>query len=148
MSLTYGTSTILFALKILPFQHGLLLWSPSHKSCYGHSADSSTLFKVGKKDTETVSVPLMGTLNTACLTYFSDNLLSTWRYYSPWQLFLLFCKYFFNLDLLCCWVICIFICNLITHWQSFWKEEKYLGKTTYFCTVSPPHRTVQTQFST
>ena len=25
MSLIYGTSTILFALKILPFQHGLLL---------------------------------------------------------------------------------------------------------------------------
>ena len=40
MSLTYGTSTILFALKILPFQHGLLLWSPSHKSRYGHSADN------------------------------------------------------------------------------------------------------------
>ena len=30
----------LFALKILLFQHGLLLWSPSHKSCYGHPADS------------------------------------------------------------------------------------------------------------
>ena len=38
MSLTYGTSTILFALKILPFQHGLLLWSPCHKSRYGHSS--------------------------------------------------------------------------------------------------------------
>ena len=34
----------------------------------------------------------------------------------------------FNLDLLCCCVICIFVCNLVTltHWQSFWKEEKYL----------------------
>ena len=40
MSLTYGTSAILFALKILPFHHGLLLWSPSHKSHYGHSADN------------------------------------------------------------------------------------------------------------
>ena len=41
MPLTYGTSTILFALKILPFQHGIILWSPSHKSCYGHSADNA-----------------------------------------------------------------------------------------------------------
>ena len=40
MSLTYGSNTILFALKIVPFQHGLLLWSPSHKSRYGHSADN------------------------------------------------------------------------------------------------------------
>ena len=40
MSLTYGTSTVLFALKILPFQHGLLLWSPSHQSHHGHSADN------------------------------------------------------------------------------------------------------------
>ena len=40
MFLTYGTSTILFALKILPFQHGLLLRSPSHISRYGHSADN------------------------------------------------------------------------------------------------------------
>ena len=40
MSLTYGASAILFTLKILPFQHGLLLWSPSHKSRYGHSADN------------------------------------------------------------------------------------------------------------
>ena len=40
MSLTYGISTILFALKILPFQHGLLLSSPTQKSCYGHSADN------------------------------------------------------------------------------------------------------------
>ena len=40
MSLTYGTSTILFVLKLLPFQHCLLLWSPSHKSRYSHSADN------------------------------------------------------------------------------------------------------------
>ena len=40
MSLTYGTSTVLFALKILPFQHGLLSWSSSHKTSYGHSADN------------------------------------------------------------------------------------------------------------
>ena len=32
MSLNYGTSIILFSLKIFPLQHGLLLWSPSHKS--------------------------------------------------------------------------------------------------------------------
>ena len=37
-----------------------------------------------------------------------------------------FYSVFFNLDLLCCWVICIFVCNFIIHWQSFWKEEKYL----------------------
>ena len=40
MSLTYGTSTIIFALKILPFQHGLLLLSPSHKSRYDHSTEN------------------------------------------------------------------------------------------------------------
>ena len=40
MSLTYGAGTILFALKILPFEHGLLLWSPSHKPRYGHFADN------------------------------------------------------------------------------------------------------------
>ena len=40
MSLTYATSTVLFALKILPFQYGLLLWSPGHKSRSGHSADN------------------------------------------------------------------------------------------------------------
>ena len=38
MSLIYGTSTILFILKIFPFQHSLLLWSSSHKSRYGNSA--------------------------------------------------------------------------------------------------------------
>ena len=31
---------ILLALKVLPFQHDLLLWSPIHKSGYGHSADN------------------------------------------------------------------------------------------------------------
>ena len=40
MSFTYGTSTVLFDLKILPFQHGLLLWSSSHETSYGHSADN------------------------------------------------------------------------------------------------------------
>ena len=40
MSSTDGNSTILFALKILLLQHGQLLWSPSHKSHYGHSADN------------------------------------------------------------------------------------------------------------
>ena len=41
MSLTYGTSTILFAFQtILPFYDGLLLWSPSHKSRGGHSAEN------------------------------------------------------------------------------------------------------------
>ena len=40
MPLTYGTSTILFALKILLFQHGLLLWSANQKSRYGHSEDN------------------------------------------------------------------------------------------------------------
>ena len=32
-------------------------------------------FKVDNKDTETVSVSLMGTLNSVCLSYSSDNLL-------------------------------------------------------------------------
>ena len=41
MTLTYGTSAILFALKILPFQHVLLLWSPSLKLRYGHSSDNA-----------------------------------------------------------------------------------------------------------
>ena len=36
----YGTSSVLFALNIFPFQHGLLLWFLSHKSCYGHSPDN------------------------------------------------------------------------------------------------------------
>ena len=44
MSLIYGTSTILFALNIFPFHHGLLLWSPSHKSSYGHSPDNVSGF--------------------------------------------------------------------------------------------------------
>ena len=34
-----------------------------------------TSFKVGNKDNEAVSVSLMETLNTVCLTYSSDNLL-------------------------------------------------------------------------
>ena len=34
-----------------------------------------TLFKVGNKDTDTVSLSLMGTLNTTCLIYSSDDLL-------------------------------------------------------------------------
>ena len=38
MSLIYGTSTI--ALKIFPFQPGLLLRSPSHRFHYGHSPDN------------------------------------------------------------------------------------------------------------
>ena len=36
---------------------------------------AKTLFKVGIKDTEAVSVSLMGTLNTVCLTHSSDDLL-------------------------------------------------------------------------
>ena len=40
MSLTYVTSTILFALTILPFQCGLLFSSSSNKSRYGDSADN------------------------------------------------------------------------------------------------------------
>ena len=41
---------------------------------------AKTLFKIGNKDTETLSV-LMGTLNTVCLTYSSDDLLLKWHYY-------------------------------------------------------------------
>ena len=40
-----------------------------------------TFFKVGTKDTETVPVSLMGTLNTLCLTYSFDGLLFKWHYY-------------------------------------------------------------------
>ena len=40
MSLNYGTSAIIFVLKTFPFPRGLLSWSPSHKSCYGHFADN------------------------------------------------------------------------------------------------------------
>ena len=39
MSLIYSTSTIL-CLNFFPFQHGLLLWSPSHISCNGLSPDN------------------------------------------------------------------------------------------------------------
>ena len=39
------------------------------------------LLKVGNKDTETVLVSLMGTLNTVCLTYSSDNFLLKWHYF-------------------------------------------------------------------
>ena len=48
---------------------------------------------------------------TVYLTYSSDNLLSRWYYYIlPLTIIL-----WVNSDLLCCWVICIFVCNLITH---------------------------------
>ena len=62
-----------------------------------------TMSKVDNKDTETILVALMGPLNTACLTYSSDDLLLRWHYYilpltilsliikKEW---LLFCKYF------------------------------------------------------
>ena len=40
-----------------------------------------TLFKVGIKDTEVLSVSLMGTLNTVCLTSSSDDLLFKWHCY-------------------------------------------------------------------
>ena len=42
---------------------------------------AKTLFKVDIKDTETVSVFLMRTLNTACLIHSSDNLLLRWYCY-------------------------------------------------------------------
>ena len=40
-----------------------------------------TLFKVGIKDTEILSVSLMGLLNTVCLTSSSDDLFFKWHYY-------------------------------------------------------------------
>ena len=40
-----------------------------------------TLLKVGIKDTEFLSVSLMGTLNTVCLTSSSDDLFFKWHYY-------------------------------------------------------------------
>ena len=42
------------------------------------------MFKVGNKDTETVSMSLMGPLNTVCLTYSSDHLLLKRYYYVIW----------------------------------------------------------------
>ena len=62
-----------------------------------------TLSKVDNKDTETILVVLMGPLNTACLTYSSDDFLLRWRcYILPLTIlsliiikeWLLFCKYF------------------------------------------------------
>ena len=66
--------------------------------------------------------------------YFEHCLLNLFFWRSSFEVTLLyfaldnyfFYSVFFNLDLLCCWVICIFVCNFIIHWQSFWKEEKYL----------------------
>ena len=40
-----------------------------------------TLFKVGIKDTEILSVSLMGLLNTVCLTSSSDDLFFKWHCY-------------------------------------------------------------------
>ena len=40
MSLIYGTSVVIFALKIFLLQHSLLLLSLSDKFCYDHSGDN------------------------------------------------------------------------------------------------------------
>ena len=74
-----------------------------------------TLFKVGIKGTEAVSVSMMGTLNTVCLIYSSDDLLLKWHCYILPLTIISFILYFFNLDLLRCWVICIFVYNFIIH---------------------------------
>ena len=86
---------------------------------------TKTLFKVGIKDTQPALVSLMGTLHTACLTYSADDLLLKWHcYILPLTIISFILQVFFNLDLLCCWVLCILVCNFIIYWQSFWKEKK------------------------
>ena len=75
--------------------------------------------------TETVSVSLMGNFNSVCLTYSSDDFLFKWHYYIMPLTIISFVLYIF-FKLLCCRVICMFVCNLISHWQRFWKEKKYL----------------------
>ena len=88
---------------------------------------AKTLFKVSIKDSEAVSLSLMRTLNTFCLIHSSDDILLRWYcYVLPLIIISFILEVFFNVDLLCCWVICIFFCNFIIHLQSFWKEEKYL----------------------
>ena len=88
---------------------------------------AKTLFKVGIKDTDAISVTLMGTLNIVCLSYSSEDLLLKWHcYILPLTIISFFLWVFFNLYLLYCRFICIFFYNFIIHWQSFWKEEKCL----------------------
>ena len=45
---------------------------------------------------------------------------------------------FFNFDLLCRSVICIFVCNLITYWQSFWKKRNiFMVSIDCVCFICP-----------
>ena len=55
---------------------------------------SRTFFKVCKKDTETISVSLMWTLNSVFLNYCSDDFLLKWLYYILNLTFISFILYF------------------------------------------------------
>ena len=108
------------------FYHSILTLYISNILKFQTNDLAKILFKVSNKDIEAVSVSLMGTLSTVCLTYSSDDLLLKWHcYVLPLTIISFILWVFFNLDLLCCWVVCIFVCNFITHWQSFWKEDNY-----------------------
>ena len=65
-----------FNIHFFSFYHSILSFYISlYKWC------GQILFKVGKKNTDTVSVFLMGTLDTFCLNFSSDDLFLKWQYY-------------------------------------------------------------------
>ena len=106
------------------FSHSILSLFISNIFKFKTNDMTKTLFKVGIKDTEAISVTLMGTLNIVCLTYSSDDLLLKWHcYILPLTIISFILWVFFNLYLLYCRFICILVYNFIIHWQSFWKEE-------------------------
>ena len=70
-----------FNLYFSSFDHYILYLYISNIFKFEANDVTKTLFKVGIKDTEAVSVSLMGNLNTVCLTYSSDDLLLKWRCY-------------------------------------------------------------------
>ena len=67
--------------------------------------------KVDKSSvTETISVSLMGALNSVYLFFWQSFI---WHYYIlPLTIISFILSVFFNLDLLSCWVICISVCSL------------------------------------
>ena len=94
-----------------------------------------TFFKGGSKNPKTILVMQFWCLwwdSTCWLIYSFDDLLLKWHYYLfPLAISSFILYLFFDLDLLCCCVICTFACKLkfyftLAHWQSFLKEEKYL----------------------
>ena len=63
------------------FYHSILLLHISNIFRFQTNDVAKTLYKVGIKDIEAVSVYLMVSLNTVCLTYSSDDLLLKWHCY-------------------------------------------------------------------